>query len=782
MLRIRLLGEIEIRWSEASAQSLESGRAESLLAYLLLHRRAPQPRQRLAFILWPDSTEAQARTNLRHVLHNLRRALPDADRFLHVTARTLQWRPDAPFWLDVADFENSVASATGGAPADAVSAWRHVVAVYRGDLLEGCYDEWLVDERERLRRSYIHALEVLVPLLERLGDHTEAIVYAEMLLRHDPLHEETYRLLMRLHDTRGDRARALRVYHVCAATLERELGVEPEPRTRDAYEALLPSGPSLAVEPTASVRHGRRPASVSRPVERARLAALWRQAESGAAQFVLLSGEPGVGKSWLVDELRASCAQSGALTAEARSYPAEGALAYAPVVAWLRSKPFAARVTRLDRTRLKEIARLLPELQSRSPDLTWPDASNENDQRERLFEAVTRALVAPGGPPVLLVADDVQWCDRETLQFLHYLIRAEPSAHLLVAATVRREEVDTEHPLNDLIAGLQVLERVTELELGRLGPEETTMLAERLAGVQLSSTDADQLYRETEGNALFVVETMRAGWKPGHTDHRTSPKVQAVIQSRLTRLTEPARELAGVAATIGRAFTTDVLGHATGADEEMLVRGLDELWRRRIIREQAADAYDFTHDKIREAAYLALSPARRRRHHLHVARALEELHAGQLSVVSGQVAVHYDRAGAVGQAVLWYERAVDAAQHLYANDDAVRLLDRALELLRRLPDTPERAARELSILTALVVLLGGVEGFASPRVAHAQQRALELARCAWKWRPRCSARPQCSAFHKSDSRKRSGLGQSFARAALTTPTTSSLSKATMCSA
>jgi DNA-binding SARP family transcriptional activator len=106
-LRVRLLGELDLRHGEAPLPPLGSARAGSLLAYLVLHREAAQPRQRLAFLLWPDSSEAQARTNLRHLLHVLRRALPDADRFLEVTSRTLRWRQDAPGWVDVAAFEEA---------------------------------------------------------------------------------------------------------------------------------------------------------------------------------------------------------------------------------------------------------------------------------------------------------------------------------------------------------------------------------------------------------------------------------------------------------------------------------------------------------------------------------------------------------------------------------------------------------------------------------------------------------------------------------------------------
>jgi DNA-binding SARP family transcriptional activator len=104
-LRIRLLGELDIRRGDEPVPALESARAESLLAYLLIHRDAPQPRQRLAFLLWPDSSERQARTNLRHVLHNLRRALPEVDDHLEVTPRMLRWRPDSPLWLDLEEFE-----------------------------------------------------------------------------------------------------------------------------------------------------------------------------------------------------------------------------------------------------------------------------------------------------------------------------------------------------------------------------------------------------------------------------------------------------------------------------------------------------------------------------------------------------------------------------------------------------------------------------------------------------------------------------------------------------
>ncbi len=725
VLSIRLFGALDLRYGDRLLSPLASARAETLLTYLVLHRDTPQSRQHLAFILWPDSDEAQARTNLRHVLHDLRSALPDADRFLDVSPRTLRWRTDASYWLDVAAFEDALARSRGNDADGGIAALQEAITTYAGDLLDGCYDDWLQAPREHLRMRYLEALERLTTLLSERGDYTQATGYAERLIHNDPLNEEAYRLLMRLHEARGQLARALQTYHLCRATLERELGVEPSLATREAYEALLPTecdrGSSGETVQTLSSSDS---SLVGRESELTRLTTLWRETRPGRAQVVLLSGEPGVGKTRLAEELRSWCARTGAVTVEARSYASEGAMAYGPLVSWLRSPVITARLGRLDRIHLTALAPLLPDLVPSPSTAILPETGPE--QRRRLFEAATHAIHAAGGP-LLLIADDLQWCDPETLQFLHYLVRIEPSFPLLVAATARREEIDPGHPLHTLIAGLHALECFTEIEVGRLTRDETAMLAEQLADDHIGEEAAERLFRETEGNPLFVVETVRAGWTADGKSAQISPRVQAVIATRLAQLSEPARGLVGLAATIGREFTPEVLAQAGEADEETLVRGLDELWRRRIVREQGPYAYDFSHDKMREVAYLALSPVQRRHHHGAVARALERLYAGDLDAMSGQIAAHWERAGQLEAAIDWYRRAAEAAQRLHASAEAARLLDRALDLLRLLPETSERGTREIAILAALPAVLGMAEGFASPRVVDVHRRALELA-------------------------------------------------------
>ena len=527
----------------------------------------------------------------------------------------------------------------------------------------------------------------------------------------------------------GDRARALRTYHACATTLERELGVAPSQLTRDVYEALLPSERAAVDAAPQGARVDSVPL-VGRAPERTRLTALWRATEAGRASLALVTGEAGVGKTRLVEALHAWCTHRGVLTAEARSYAAEGALAYGPVMAWLRSEAIMTRITRLDpgHPDLVQLARVLPELSTERPGRADPELLPERERRQRLFGALTRALLAPGGP-LLLVADDLQWCDRETLQFLHYLVRSEPGARVLVVATARREDLDQPHPLHDLIRGLQALERVTEIPLARLTRAETAMLARHVVRAPLDEPEVSRLYSETEGNPLFVVEALRAGWRRGpHERGQLSARIQALIDSRLALLSAPARSLIGVAATIGRAWSTDLLATASGVDEDTLIRSLDELWRRQIVREQGTAAYDFSHDTIREIAYLRLSPAVRQRHHLQVARALQRLDADDPGPARAQIAMHYEQAGAGDQAITWYQRAAEQAQQLHASREAVRLLDRALHLLAALPATPRRQARELTVLTALPALLLAGEGYRSRRIIEVQQRALVLTR------------------------------------------------------
>jgi DNA-binding SARP family transcriptional activator len=207
-LHIQLFHTFALWYGDEAITSVNTPRLQLLLAYLLLHRHEPQPRQQIAFRFWPDSTDTQARTNLRQLVHHLRHALPDADHILHSDAQCLQWQPVVPFTLDVEAFETALAQAEqahrAGNSDEERAALERAEACYVGDLLPGCYDDWIVPERERLAQQFIRALERLIALLSQQQAYPQAIPAAQRLIRADPLNEAAYRTLMDLHARSGD--------------------------------------------------------------------------------------------------------------------------------------------------------------------------------------------------------------------------------------------------------------------------------------------------------------------------------------------------------------------------------------------------------------------------------------------------------------------------------------------------------------------------------------------------------------------------------------------------
>lgn len=729
-LHIQLLGAFRMSVDATPVNTLHAPRIQALLAYLALHREAPQPRRQIAFLLWPDSAEPQALTNLRNLIHQLRHTLPNPDGYLDNGGPTLQWRADGACTLDVAAFEHALAQADMAAqsrPEALRATLEAAIVAYGGDLLPTCYDEWIVPIRERLRQGYLGALARLITLLEAQRAYPEAIGYAQRLIQLEPLHEAVYLQLLRLHALNGDRASAIATYHACAEALQRELAVEPGQPLREAYARL--HNDMSAHEPAVGPIPG--PALVGRSAAWRQLLQIWRAAATGRPQLLILSGEAGIGKTRLAEEALQWVARQGYPAAHAACYPGEAALAYAPLIAWLRAAPVSAALTTLAAPWLTELGRLLPELHTLRPDLPPAGPLSEPWQRQRLFEALRLAVLAAGSP-LLLVIDDLQWCDYASLDWLRYLLRDDPPARLLLIATVRPEEVQANSPLAELMVTLQAQAQATSLAIGPLDSAETAALAAAVAGAPLSTAQAAAVYQETEGNPLFVVEMMRVAGEESRAQSlggpddaqrlpRLSARVQAVIARRLALLSPPAHTLAGAAATIGCAFSLPVLSHVCHDQDQAALRcGLDELLQRRIVREQAGGTYDFSHARLREVAYAELSATRRRGLHAQVAGALQADRAVS-HTLSARQALHYVEAGYLEAAIRSYLDAAAAAHRIYANAEAIRACRRALALLSSAPNELEpQVARALAGAAQATIgdALAALELHAEARVAY----------------------------------------------------------------
>jgi DNA-binding SARP family transcriptional activator len=247
-IRIQLFGRFCVRREEQVVAGFEAHKTQELFCYLLLHRDKPVFREHLASVLWPDTTTPQSKKKLRQALWHLQSALgtqnePVHDRLLWVEPERVQMNAEADFWLDIVPFEKTfdlVQSIPGqDLNTGQVQALQEAVQLYQGPLLEDCYEDWCLNERERLQNMYLAMLNKLMGYYEAHHDYEPALLYGARILSYDKAHERTHFRLMRLHYLNGNRAAAIRQYEQCAAALEEELGVKPSKRTTALYKRIL---------------------------------------------------------------------------------------------------------------------------------------------------------------------------------------------------------------------------------------------------------------------------------------------------------------------------------------------------------------------------------------------------------------------------------------------------------------------------------------------------------------------------------------------------------------
>ncbi|MEO8661747.1 MAG: AAA family ATPase [Bryobacteraceae bacterium] len=738
-MRINLFGNLRMSFAGHPVTAINTNRLQSLIAYLILHGDSPHPREHLAFMLWPTSSESQARTNLRQLLHHLKRALPAGCDFLVSNHLSVRWRQGVDCTIDAVDFQAAltevVAARLENNRQGEIQSLSTAAQLYEDDLLPALYDDWITPLRDDYRRRMSEALHRLSTLLEEQQDYAAAIPCAERLVAIDSLSESHHQLLIRLHAANNDRSSALRAYHQCMRVLRREMGVEPGPSTLELFERILKAEPDPPREskPGSLAPPAAKPAVqlqkvgvlVGRATEWQRLVSAWQWAAEEGPRVAVISGEPGIGKTRLADELYQSCLRQGYAAAHSRCYAGQGQLAYAPVAEWLRSDAVRVGWQNLRPQQLAELVRLVPEIREQFSSLEGfvPGQHSplaESWQRLHFYESLSAAF-AKSRKPLLLYLDDMQWCDSDSFEWLSALLTSPAASHVLLMGTVRAEEVGREHPFTRFLAGLRPTGMVIEIPLEPLDADETVELARLESAKALGSENLGEIYKATQGNPLFVVETVRAGMQ--------STRVHAVIAARLAQLTPASYELAGLASVVGRPFSFDLLGKATDWDDASVSQALDELWRRRIIESRGPSEYDFTHDRLREVACAELGVVRQRYLHRRVARALVEVYAADFDNWTGQIASHFEQAGMPEEAIENYWRAATYARQRYADAEAADLLRRALALCRAFPESDRRLKQELDLLVTLGPTLVTTEGYSATEVGATYERALRLSRC-----------------------------------------------------
>ena len=507
--------------------------------------------------------------------------------------------------------------------------------------------------------------------------------------------------------------------------LERELCVTPDPSTHRAFQRLMAyARPAVRPPAAASLgagRSGRAAAQLfGRSAELSVLQEVWRAAAAGRRGLVLVRGGAGVGKTRLVTEIAEMARLQGAVVATAQCLGSAGRLALAPVADWLRTDEVQSAVATLDPAWLAEVGRLVPVSGSASSSRATADAW----QRHRFLEGLARALIAVRRP-LLLVLDNLQWCDQETLAFITFCLRLADGAPLLVAATLRQDDLDEDPELAGWIIRMRATGLLTEIPLSPLEAADTARLTQAISGRPLPAARADLLQAATGGFPLYIIEAARGTADPGGTSLPVGD-LAAVLRKRLDQGTAAAREVAALAAAVGTNFTLDLLTEASDLDADLVAEAVDELWRRRIIRE-FRDGYDFSHDLLRETAYAGISPPRRWLLHRRIAQGLELLHAEGTDGVAAQLAEQRVRAGRPERAVADGQRAADVAAGMFAHAEEIRLHEKALSIIAAMPAGRDRDSHELAVLEAMAAPLNARYGYSSPDLEQALERTIALA-------------------------------------------------------
>jgi eukaryotic-like serine/threonine-protein kinase len=526
------------------------------------------------------------------------------------------------------------------------------------------------------------------------------------------------------------------------ALVQRLLAKNPADRPPSAHDAVAElrrirehsmepalAGPSRVAD--VSLGAGDWQSFVGREEELAALRAACDDAFGGRSRLALVVGEPGVGKTRLVEEATAYAALRGAEVCWGHCYEGDVGVAYLPFVEALRGHVRARSdddlLLDLGRTG-PELATLVPELRQRFPDLPESPTLEGDAERLRLFDGVATFLQqAARAQPIVVVLDDLHWADKPTLLLLQYLARNLRHDRVLVLGTYRDVDLDRQHPLADALASLrreQLYERVLLRGLSRDGVKA---LIEAVGGQQTPDIFADTIYRETEGNPFFVAEILRhlvetgairrvdgrwVGTAEGVAENLPEG-VREVIGRRLSQLSDDANAMLTVAAAMPGGFTLPLVGTVTGFGEDRVLDLLDEALERQVVRERARapGTYEFTHALIRQTLYNELSTPRRVRLHRQIGEALEAAPTAKLDAQLPELAYHWFQAapgGAVDRAIEYAMKAGARAQDTAAYEEAARFYDQALQALELEDQPDERRRGELLLAKGAALHFAGV--------------------------------------------------------------------------
>ncbi len=694
-LMITTLGETQV-WHADALCPLPIRKVQALAFYLGVTAQA-HPRARLGALLWPDADASHSLLNLRQVLLRLRQALgTDADAHLLTTGDLVR--------LDLGP-DGAVDVATLGAATSphASSAMRlAALAGYGGPFLAHLtlddapdFMAWVAGQRTHWEACYdlIAEQELRRRLNDGQTDAARTLGQDWVARRSDA--EAAYHWLATAQATDGDVAGA-RLTLATATRMWADLGLDLTHETQALAERLASFAPAMAVP-----EHALRLPFVGRHDAFAQLRGAYARASAGVSSAALVQGEAGLGKSRLVDAFTHWAMMQGADVAAGHAYELSGRLPYQPLMELLRERLAREHAPDdlLDDSWLCELQRLVPELHDRYPDLPLP--VDDPAAGTRLLEAIAQLGMALARQrPLVWLIDDLHWADDATRDGLIYLLGrwAEAKLPTLLVVTLRSEEVAATPALTAWITAAQRAVPVTEASLMPLTVAQTADALSALLAATATSDLCAWLHGETAGNPLYLEHVLQSLAERGVIQWQgDAPRLDAaadipalaawlpqtlrgLLLRSVYRLDATAQQVLAAAAIVGTQFSEDLLPRLTEVNESTVLAALEAAEHALLIRAEGA-RYRFSHDKVAEAVYGDLTPARRRLYHRRALVALAEAsHAPP-----AELARHALGAEDWEVAMRHLQRAAEAARQIGANQDAIHLYERMVSLLTTPP-------------------------------------------------------------------------------------------------
>jgi class 3 adenylate cyclase len=446
---------------------------------------------------------------------------------------------------------------------------------------------------------------------------------------------------------------------------------------------------------------------VGRRDEMSQLKAALESALSGRGSIVMLVGEPGIGKSRLAKEFAVYAGLRGAQVLSGRCYESEASIPYLPLMDALRqyvvSKPEDELRQELG-SGAPEIATFISEIRQRLPDTPEAPSMEDEADRLRMFESVSSFLRnAAKAAPLILLLDDLQWSDRPSLLLLQYLARGIATERIMILGCYSDVEVEESDALSETLAALRREQFFQRVVVKGLPQDDVLALMTTLGEQEVPPEFVKAIYRETEGNPLFVEEILKHLVEEGKLSLQSGQWVSStggvpqldipegirdIVRRRLSRLSEDCRGILTLASAMTSGFTFELLREVSGESDDSLLDLVEEALALHAIRERkgtvSGSSYELAHTALRHTLYGELSAPRRVRLHRQIGEALERLHAANLEPHLAELAYHYANAapgGDVDKAIDYARRAGERATALLAHEEAVRAYRLALRAL-----------------------------------------------------------------------------------------------------